>query len=43
MERIFGGKEDQFSFGYLELEMPVVYCSGDAQQEDGAEALVGKF
>ena len=39
MKRIFEGKEGRFSFGCLELEMPIVYRSGDAQQADGTEAL----
>lgn len=36
---MFEGKEDGFSFGCLELGMPIEYFSADAQQTDGNEAL----
>lgn len=39
MERLFEGKKGEFSFGCLDLEMPTVYHSRDAQQADGPEAL----
>lgn len=36
---MFEGKEDGFSLGCLELEKPIEYFNGNAQQADGNEAL----